>query len=248
MAISESDLKCHLPHRRAEDDTNPVGGAIDPLARVLDSQFTADAVPAIIGSEASDLTTLVTVRGRTPSGTINSESEALNGTTENPFDVTLDRLLTIVIDSPGGSGTITVRQGAGGTARHTFAARELEAAILFINAESDPDVQTVRYEKVHLLNDHDTLALLGAEVTLTADTANLYYIGVAVAVDDTVQVANRLAAPGGISFVDNGVAVGVPGTDLAPQSSIGVWVRQTLPAAQAPGIPTLTIRLSGSTT
>lgn len=246
MAILASDLKLNLSANRPTADTGTSGGAISTTSRPLSAQFSAAARPEIDSDNAAD-TMNVTIVGRNAAGVEISETKALNGTTAVLFDATYERIMRITLAS-GAAGTVTVAQGTGGTVRHTFAAGELVAAILFQGSASDPSVQTQRYEKTFWRNAHGSLALTAAEVMLTDDPDSRFHAAVAGSVDDTESVADRTTAPSGETFVDDDVAQTVPGGSVAAGSAIGHWIRQTLSAGASPAKSTLTSQLAGLTT
>lgn len=246
MPISASDLKLYGAASRPEDDTTASGGDEVLTARPLDSQFSATAVAALVSTNVAD-TMNVTVYGRDAAGNLVQETKALNGTTEVLTTQTFERITKVVIASAA-AGTVTLKQGSGGTTRHTFTAGELSAFIMFIGSSSDPSSTKTRYEKLHWSNTHATLDLQSAELKLTADPDSRFEQAVAAAVNDTVSVANRLSAPGGLTFVDDGVAQSVPGGALAHGAEIGVWIKQTLAAAAVAAKSTFTTQLNGTTT
>lgn len=241
---TSSDLIAYGAASRPTDDVSTTGGAIDKTSRPLDSQLSANAAIAVVSDNAADTMNL-TVTGRLPSGEIDTEVIALTGTSEAVGAITFERILTLVL-STAAAGSVTVRQGTGGTTRHVFAAGEMDAFVFFYGSVADPDASEQWHEKLFWENEHATESLTDAEVTLTADPDALFEIGVAGAVDDTESVANRLTAPVGETFVDNDVAQGVPGGALAAGEGIGVWVRMTLGAAEPAGKSTFTVQLSGS--
>lgn len=245
MSIVDTDLKLFLAGTALIDtDAETTGGAISLVRRPELTQWSAAAIAEVV-SDGADTRT-VTVTGRLPNGAISSDPIVLNGTTPVAGAVTFERVLAIVLSTTDASRTVQVKQGAAGTVRATIVPDETDRALTFINSESDPAVPVIRFEKLFWQNDHATLALLGAEVELVTDADALFEIGLAAAVNDTATIANRLAAPGGITFVDDGVAQAVPGTDLDAQDHIGVWVKQTLAAAEPAGTGTYTVQITGS--
>lgn len=244
MPIAEADLVLHSSANIPDDDTSTAGGAIDTASRPSLVQFSAPAVAAII-SDGAD-TRAVTVVGRLESGAIDTDVLTADGTNEVVGAKTFERILRVTTSS-NGSRTISVRQGSGGTVRGTLPPNTTKLHIAFQRSASAPS-ERVRYEKHFYRNAHGTLALLGAAVTLTADAAEKIHIGLAPSAGDSATVANRLTAPGSVSFVDDGVAQNIPGGDLAAGVGIGVWARQTLDANDAPQKSTFTIQLAGSTT
>jgi hypothetical protein len=246
MPIVATDLVMYHAADRPEDDVSSSGGAIDTAARPLEAQFSAAALPEIVSDNAGDSMN-VTIDGRDAAGVFITETNALNGVTEVLFAASFERILNINIASAP-AGTVTVAQGASGTVRHTFNPAETDAAILFQRAASDPSLTKTRYEKVFWKNEHGSLALTDAEVTLITDTSNLYEIAVSDSIDDTEAVTDREDAPSGESFVDDDVAAPVPGGDLGFGEAIGVWVKQTLGAGAAPAKTTAEVQLAGNTT
>lgn len=246
MPILVTDLKFIGAASRPEDDVSTTGGNEVLTARPLDSQFAAAAVVALISDNAGD-TGNVTVTGRDLGGNIVAETKALNGLTQVLTTQSYERIEKIV-QAGAAAGTVLVKQGAGGTVRHTFAPGELSAFVFFLNSTSDPSVTKTRYDKGHITNAHATLDLQAASIKLLTDPDAKFKIAVAAALDDTVTVANRLTAPGGLTFVDDGVAQGVPGGTLPHSAEIGVWIEQTLAAGAAAAKSTFTLEISGTTT
>lgn len=247
MPVDAAELLLHSAASRPIADTGTSGGALNDESRPELTQFSASAVAAVV-SDGAD-TRDVTVTGRLANGVIDTEDLTLTGTTEVVGATTFERILSVVADAPSATRTITVRQGAGGTTRATIGLNETTRHILFVASASDPTNPTVRYEKLFWLNTDAVLALLDAEVELVTDADDLFEIALADAKDDTESVANRLTAPIAASaFVDDGVAIVVPTDMLDALEAIGVWIKQTLPAAEAAGKGTLTVSLAGAST
>lgn len=158
---------------------------------------------------------------------------------------TFERLLTLTLSAADAARTVTVRQGSGGPTRATIGPNEVTRTTLFRRSASGAAAIT-RYEKVFARNNHATLALTSAQVTLTADPDARIRIGLAPAVGDTATVANRTTAPTGVTFVDDNVAQSVPGGSLAAGAAIGVWIEQALPPNDVAHRTTFTLQLSGT--
>jgi len=244
MPIASSDLVLYNSASMPTDDTSTSGGAIDTLRRPVFTQMTANAQLALVSSGAD--TRQVTITGRKTDGTYTSETVTLNGTTEVLTTNTYERLLRAEASATHASNTITIKQGAGGSTLATIPPNERGVTAMFINSASE-STAVDRYEKVFFKNNHATLTLQSAQVTLTADPAAKIFIGLATAKNDSGSVANRKTAPAGITFVDDNVAVNVPGNTLEAGSAIGVWVRQSLAANDAPVRSTFTLQISGTT-
>jgi len=246
MSIASSDLLCMDSANVPSDDASTSGGAISTTSRPDLTQFSANAVAAVV-SDGADTRT-VTVTGRLATGAVDTEVLTLNGTTEVVGAKTWERIQKIVASATSGTRTVTFRQGSGGTTRATILPNETTRHISFQNASSDPSTGKTRYEKIFWKNAHGTLSLLSAAVTLTTDAASNIQIGLDTAVDASVSVANRLTAPGSVTYSDDGVALTVPGANLAAGSAIGVWIQQTLASGAAATKSTYTTKLSGSST
>jgi hypothetical protein len=245
MPIASTDLVLYGSANRPGDDATTTGGAIDTAARPLDTQLTANSVIAAVSSGADTRT--LTITGRNPAGAVVQETLTLNGTTEVVGTTTFERIQTLALSAASATLTVTVRQGSGGPTRHTFNPNETAAFIHFRNSASGASA-TTRYEKSFWRNNHATLTLNSAQVTLTADPDARIRMGLATAKNDTGSVANRLTAPAGITFVDDGVAQNVPGGTLEAGSAIGVWFEEALPANDPAHRTTFTTQLAGTTT
>jgi len=245
MSIASSDLIFYDSANVPTDDTGTSGGAISTTSRPELTQFSANAVAALISDGADTRTG--TVYGRLTTGVADSEAFTLNGTTEVLLTKTWERLQRVVLNSTNASRTVSVKQGTGGTVRATVTPNETTRHISFQNAASDPSTTKTRVEKVFGKNNHGTLTLTSATVTLTADpTANIM-IALAASVDDTGSVSNRLTSTG-LTFSDDNVVLSVPGGgNLAAGSAIGIWVQQTLAAGAAATKSTYTLKLAGNT-
>lgn len=244
MSILTTELIPYGSANRPSDDATLTGGAIDTTDRPDFTQFTANATPAII-SDGAD-TRNVTIQGRLATGVVASETKALTGAVEVVFATTFERLLTITIASPDASRTVSVRQGSGGTTRATIGPNETSRTAFFRQSFSAAGVLN-RYEKMFWKNTNASLTLLNATVTLTADPDARITMGLATTKNDAATVANRLAAPAGVVFVDDNVAQNVPGSTLEAASAIGTWLNETLPGSDPAHRTTFTTQLAGTT-
>lgn len=237
-----SDLKLYGAASFPEDDVSTAGGAITTTTKLEFTQFSAAAVAELVSNGADTRT--VTVVGRLASGALDTEAIVLNGATPVAGAKTWERILKVTTTSDA-ARTVDLRQGVSGTVRLQILPLITKVIALFKDSTSETGVAT-RYEKGHFKNQHATTALLAASVKLTGDPAARCKIGVATAKGDTVTVANRKTAPGGVTFVDDNVAAAVPTDQLGAGENIGVWVEQTLPASDPATKSTVTLELSGS--
>jgi len=244
MSITAAELIAYGAASRPEDDASTSGGAIDTQNRPEMTQLTANSVIAAV-SDGADTRTL-TVTGRLATGAIDTEALVLTGAVEVVGAKTFERILKLVLSGTDGARTVTVKQGSGGATRATIGPNELSRNGMFLKSASEASPVS-RYEKFFWKNTNASLTLNDAEVELTADPAGKIKIGLATSKDDSGSVANRKSAPGGISFVDDNVAIAVPTDTLAAGEAIGTWMEQSLLADDAAQKTTFTTQVSGTT-
>jgi hypothetical protein len=253
MAISASDILFYAAANKPIDDVSTGGGAIDPDERVVFTDLASPAAVEALSSNGGDTTQTLTVYGRKADGSFVSESVALDGTNVVSFSTigTLERVERALLDGDA-AGTVTLRVASGGATVGTIPAGERGFRRLFINAISDPSSPKPYYEKIFIKNAHGSLALLSAIVTESADPSGKVTFCLAASVDDSATNTDRLTSPGGSDLLDpdtfDGGPQSVPGTNLAAGSAIGVWVKLSLSAAEAPIKSTWTPQIAGSST
>lgn len=243
MPIASTDLVLMSSANDPSDDTSTAGGAISTTSRPELTQFSANAVAAVV-SDGADTRT-VTVTGRLASGIIDTEVLTLNGTTEVVGAKTWERILSIVASATSATRIISLRQGSGGTVRATISLNETTRHIMFRDSTSESAI-AIRYSKGFFKNLHATLTLTSAAVKLTADPSARIRQGVAATKGDTATITNRKTAPAGITFVDDNVSQGVPAGTLAAAETIGVWFELNSPVNDPPLRTTFSSELSGS--
>jgi len=253
MPIVAADLIAYASLNMPEDDSSTNGGAIDPDGRVVFTDLAANDDVEALSSAAGDTTQNVTVYGRKADGTYVSETKTLTGVTAVIFSTigVLERVEKVIMDADA-VGTVTIRRSIAGATIGTIPIGERSFRRLFISAISDPSSPKPYYMKIFLKNAHATLALLSAAVKQSADPTTKITHLLANAVNDSATTANRITAPAAgdtqdpDTFDDNDKSV--PGTDLAAGAAIGVWLKFSLAAAEAPIKNTYTAELSGGTT
>lgn len=269
MAIVAADIIIYGAAAMPENDTaDPVGGAIDKTIKILSLDMSdvggTDALD-VVSDNAGDTTQTVTITGRLASGVIDTEVYTLAGTTPQTGTVQFERVLKIVVSATY-LGILTVEDNSGnvtlGTLEGTVTAPggaavlELRRPFYAALAEDSGGSAVTLYEKVFVANTHATLALLAANIELTFDgTSSLVDFDLEDARNDTNNTGgNRTAEPAGAgmlgapTWADSILAV--PGTDLEDISSgndhIGVWMRLSMAAGQAPENTNLTFNITGS--
>jgi hypothetical protein len=256
MSIVASELIPYCCINRPTDDTSTAGGAIaDTTAGAANNkgvrpsytQWSAAAVITFQSSSAGD-TQSMSIKGRTTTGAYTTESLSLTGTTEKVSVNTYERILGFD-GNVVAVGTITVRQGAGGTTRYTIPVGETGASAFFIRSASESGV-AIRYDKMFWKNTNGALTLSSAQLKLTADPDARIRIGSAPAIDDSGTIANRKTTPSTVTFVDDNVAqdiTNISGTGLPAGSKIGVWIEENLPASDPAHRSTFTVQIQGAT-
>lgn len=245
MSIASTDLVAYCALDRPADDSSITGGGIDTTVRPIFTQLTANAIIEVVSSGADTRT--VTIVGRDSAGVKQTTVLTLNGTTAVDGAQTYERILSVMLSATDASNTVTIKQGAGGSTIATIPPNEKGIYALFENAASSSSPET-RYEKIFWKNTNSALALTSAQLTLTVDGTGTLSVGLEGALNDTNTVTNRLTSPAGVTFSGLSTAINVPGGSIAAGSAIGVWIKQSLAANQAPTKANFTTQLSGQTT
>ena len=231
MSITAAELILYGAASKPTADTGTSGGAIDATMRPVFTQMSATKKLSV-NSDGAD-TRVLAVTGRDATGAIVTENITLNGASEVDSVHTYERIQSVTTTTSG-TRTVSVYQDTGlSTLIFTIPPNELGVYMLFQNAFSSSGSE-LRYEKMFWKNSDGSLTLTSAQVTLTADASGDINIGLATSVSDSGSVANRLSAPGGVSFVGTSTAQNVPGGgNIAAGAAIGVWVLQTLGGSAA---------------
>lgn len=235
MALSATSVRLYCAANHPENDTDTVGGAIDTACRILEDQFSGAAKPELVSDDAGDLMA-VTITGRDPDGNRIEETNALNGLSAVLWTNSFERILKVEFASAP-TGDVTIKEGSGGTTRHTVLGGETGVQAFFINATADITAgdDKVRYEKFFVKNIESSDAALNFTVELTVNPRTDYALQVEDAVDDNNSATNRLTAPTGNQGSFSAGPISIPGTDLGAGEAIGVWLRQTLDDGTSPG-------------
>ncbi len=254
MSIAATDLLAYNCLNRVTDDTSTAGGdisdttaagATDKGIRPTYTQWSANAVLAAISTSASDTQNL-TIDGRLSTGATASETITLTGTTEKLSTNTYERILDFFLSAVA-VGSISIKQGSGGTVRYTIPVGEAGASACFKRSASAAGI-VIRYDLIYWKNTHATLTLNSGLMRLSADPDARIRVGVHTATGNAGTITNRITTPGGITFVDDNVDQSVPsGGTLAAGVRIGEWIEENLPASDTPHRTTFTLQLTGTT-
>lgn len=272
MSVVSSDLVIYGAANIAESDSGTMGGAIDTTVRYVFNSATLVNDPTASGGDG-ELTVVsdnvadtmnITVTGRNASGSIVSQTIALNGTTVVDITTnTFERLLKVELASSA-AGTVTLADNANGagTIGNTIVTIETgvtEIRTPFYNVSADVSGGSARtfYEKVFLKNNNSTNALLSTVIVESADPSSNVTFALEDAVDDTGTSTNRVTAPSaseigasGFDSADKTMSTETDAStaDLAAGSAIGIWLALTLAAGASAAKTTYTLQAQGSTT
>jgi hypothetical protein len=242
MPVVASDLVCYASANMPVDDSATSGGAIDALRRVVFTQMASSDTVKAVSSSASDTTQTVTVTGRRTDGSVANEVKTLTGTTPITFSTlgTVDRVLKVEMSATA-VGTITIST-TGAVTLGTIPIGERGFMAFHQQATSSPSSGVTDYYKVFIKNTGAS-TLTSGSVSEVSDSSGRLDFAVAATVNDTASVANRITAPGGLSFSSSGQSIPA---SLTPADAIGVWIRATHPAGDSAHNLTLTMGVSGT--
>ena len=245
MSITSAELKCYGSADMPENDTDPAGGAIATTVKVEFTDISPSGKVEALFDAGSDTMNL-TITGRDATGAIVTEVHAMNGTNVVSFTTnTLERILKVVLASVS-THTLTIRKASAGGDLITMEAGITTVRRPFYGAAAPVDGSASYYEKVFLKNTNGSLTLTGSIVIEEADPSGKVTFGLESALDDTNTVANRLTAPGGMTFNSSNKNV-VNSQNLTAGSAQGVWLCLTLAYTDGPAKTSYTLRLQGVT-
>lgn len=253
MSVSSSDLVVYGCANHQETDSGTQGGAIDLTVRlVFDDATLTNTLNTVVkttSSSGADTTQTVTVYGRNSTGSIVSEALTLNGTNIITGAVTFERILKVVV-SGSHTGTITCKK-SDNTVFLNIESGVLTVRRPFYGASSDVSGGSTKnfYEKMFFKNNNAVNALLSAVFAESSDSSGLVDFDLESSVNGSNTSTSRLAAPSsGMLGSFTNSDKNVPGTDLQPLGTIGVWLHLTLAAGTSASKATEGIKITGSTT
>ena len=254
MSVIASELIVYGATGIAEDNTTAQGGGIDTGVRyVFDDSTLANTLNDtvdVVSDSAADTTQTVTVTGRSSTGVITSEAFTLAGVNSQAGAVTFERILKVVCDAAH-AGVVNVTDNGTTTTMVDMESGVLQVRRPFYDVSADAAGGSSRdfYEKLFMKNTNAVNALLSAIIKENADPTGIISFTLEDAQDDDEIVASRLdTAPTGISEAFSDDDKNVPGTDIAPGSACGIWLKMSLTAGAAAGKSTWTMNSEGSTT
>lgn len=247
-SITSSELVFYNAANEPTDSVSTGGGAIDTLRRPDFTQLTQAGGEKVdvVSSNAGDTTQTLTLTGRLVDGSLVSETISLNGTVTVSSTNTYERVLKAELSATC-TGNVTTKGHTSTTVFRIIPAGERGYQAIFQQLASDPVSTTTWYAKFFIKNTDATLALTSSVVKENADPSGVIDFGLAGSLNDSVTIANRITAPGGIAFAST--AVNVPNSqNLSSGSAIGVWLRLTLAGGNAALKTSWTGEIDGNTT
>jgi len=245
MAIVPAELKFYGSGVMAEDDTTGgVGGAVAPTVKIEFTDISPAGTVEILSSAGGDISQNVTVTGRNAAGEIITEAKTLNGVTPVAYTLTFERILKVAM-SASAAGTVTLRKTSAGGDLMTLEPGITTVRRPFYNAAAPASGTKDYYEKVFVKNTNGSLTLTSAVVKEQGDPSGKITFGLATTLNDSGTVANRLTAPGGISF-DSANKNVANGQNLTAGAVQGVWLKLSLADTDSATKTTYTVRLEGN--
>jgi hypothetical protein len=247
MPIVAADLQKYQSANHPKADTGTSGGAIAATKYLDQLVLAANDQTEAVSDNAGDTTQTITIVGRDAAGAIQTEGPVtLNGTTPVALGTTTYERILQVTKSAATTGTVTIRRDAAAGDICTMPPAILDQIVMFYDAASEASI-AIRYEKEYWQNNHGTLTLNSATVTLTDDPAGgTGRCRIALETSADQSTTNRKTVPGGSpTWVDDDVAVDI--TSLAAGANVGIWVEQNLPADDPAFKSTYTTELAGTT-
>jgi len=256
MSLTPSQLVYYGCADVDETDGTTVGGAIDTTTLIVFSDPTTvnslGTTLKYVSTNTGDTTQMVTVTGRDSTGSIDTETKTLNGTTVVTGSVTFQRILKVVMSATA-VGTVSIERSTDADVLAALPPGVKTVRRLFYDVSADTGTGSARnfYSKVFLSNTSGTNAALGLTFQILTQPGGgaAMQLAVASAVNDTGTATNRQTAPSGVTGAGFGDGpTGIPGTDLAPGATIAIWFNLTLTAGLAADATTYVPELLCSTT
>ena len=231
-------LSLYSSVNRPQGDFDLSGGAIDLQWRPFFGQLSSSS-PLTIEVNGTD-TRFILISARDSSNNLVSIDVDLSDAPVTTIAVS--RFLWAEASEAHLSLTATIK--AGSTVLGTIPPNELSIRLLFLGAFSET-AEIDRFEKIFARNDGAS-TVHNAYVALTSDPEGVSAIGLDPSVDSALSTTTRKVAPAGVTFSGLLTSIQVP-SDLAPGSSIGIWVRQRLSAERAGFASPFTVQVIGGT-
>lgn len=247
------ELVLYAAQLHPNSDGGTTGGAINPYVRLTFTPMAANDDVEVLSDSALDAIQSMTIRARTATGDLVSETKLLTGTTPVVFALlgVVDRIEEALLSGPA-AGVVTLRRSVAGSTICTIPSGELGIRRLFSYAYPDPLAAKTYYEKGFLKNNSTIHTLAGMLVVETSDPEGLFTFTLAASQNDSATTpSGRLSSPIAADIEPDtfdASSKAIPGADLAPGDAIGVWFKLTAAAAEAPFKNVYEITVTGTGT
>ena len=232
MSVVNTDLVIYTASNMPENNTSIVGGDINSGIRASFDDPSSSSTIIIYSSSDTDTSQNLTLVGRAVGGTIISESLVLNGTSNVNSVYTYNRILTASLDAIA-VGNITV-SGNDVNKITDIPVGESGFRRPFYDATASADTAKTYYEKVFIKNNSVTSDLSDA-IALELDrgiSAKILF-GLEDTKKSNQTIANREAAPTGITGGFGAGPSGIMNNILSPGDYQGVWFKLNVDANEA---------------
>ena len=251
MPIQTGDIVIYGSQVMPEDETTQnVGGAIDLTTLIVFTDIDVSGTVEVRSTNDGDNTQELTVTGRSPGGSILTETVTLNGITTVALSNIYERFMKFELNGAA-LGSVIVRKTGNAGDLATFPPGILTIRQPFMLASSAPLGGASRdfYEKIFIRNDNATLDLTEAQILEQADPGSNITFALESTLDgsDDNGANGRQTAPVGYTFDSNAKDV-ANSQNHTSEAAQGVWLKMTLAAGALPQKNTYTIRETGKTT
>lgn len=250
VAADHIGLFCSIAHPLT--DSGIPGGTCDTSMRAMFTDIAADDDLEVLSDDAADTTVPFTIRALDPSGNTVVQTSTLNGTTAVIFSTlgVIERVEEAFLSTPA-VGNVTVRRSVGGATVAVIPAGERGFRRVFRRAYSHPDDAKDYYEKIFVRNLHTYYTIANVSVEENTDPTGFLTFAVSASLDDEAFSTSRLDSPAVADLqapdtFDASLKM-IPGTgsNLDPEHNAGVWLKMSIPAAQAVFKNTYTLEIAG---
>lgn len=250
VAADHIGLFCAIAHPLT--DSGIPGGNCDPSMRAMFTDIAANDDLEVVSSDATDTTVPFTIRALDPSGNSVVQTATLNGTTPVVFSSlgVIERIEEAFLSTPA-VGDVTVQRSVGGAVVAVIPAGERGFRRIFRRAYSHPTNPKDYYEKIFVRNIHTYYTIANVSVVEDTDPTGFLTFAMAATLDDEAFSTSRLDPPAVADLQDPDTfdaslkMIPGDGSNLDPEHNAGVWLKMSIPAAEAVFKDTYTLEIAG---
>lgn len=250
VAADHIGLFCAIAHPLT--DSGIPGGNIDPSMRAVFTDIAANDDLEVVSDDAADTTIPFTIRALDPSGNTVIQTATLNGTTPVVFSTlgTIERVEEAFLSVPA-VGNVTVQRSVGGAVVAVIPAGERGFRRIFRRAYSHPDNAKDYYEKIFVRNIHTYYTIANVSIEEDTDPTGFLTFALSASIDDEAFSTSRLDPPADDDLQDPDTfdaslkMIPGDGSNLDPETSCGIWLKMSVPAAEPVFKDTYTLEIAG---